>query len=216
VEESDDLLSDYTSETTFFDEERSPSTAGESKDVWQFVYYKIEGKVHIFGEWIARTKSHRYVVIGPDWLCVAMTYIVIVVPSVFVYLYLLENLAEKIVFFILFGLTVFGLTTVFVADPGLVRKYHHARSRHWTYWCVHNEEVICCPSGRRGGTHHTSHPFFTLFVFVFALSVWTVTIVNRSGPRGLCIAARAKCASRGTTTIARYVLRPTSFLFSFA
>jgi hypothetical protein len=167
VEESDDLLSDYTSETTFFDEERSPSTAGESKDVWQFVYYKIEGKVHIFGEWIARTKSHRYVVIGPDWLCVAMTYIVIVVPSVFVYLYLLENLAEKIVFFILFGLTVFGLTTVFVADPGLVRKYHHARSRHWTYWCVHNEEVICCPRGRRGGDSPHFAPIFHAFRFRF-------------------------------------------------
>jgi hypothetical protein len=134
IEESDDLLSDYTSETTFFDEERSPSTLGEIKDNWQFVYYKIDGRVHIFGEWVARTKSHRYVVIGPDWACVAMTYIVIVVPSVFVYLYLLENLAEKVVFFVLFGLTVFGLTTVFVADPGLVRKYHHARSRHWTYW----------------------------------------------------------------------------------
>lgn len=149
VEESDDLLSDYTSETTFFDEERSPSTIGDAKEAWQFVYYKIEGKVHIFGEWIARTKSHRYVVIGPDYLCVAMTYIVIIVPSVFVYLYLLENLAEKIVFFILFGLTVFGLTTVFIADPGLVRKYHHARSRHWTY-CDH------CESFRPPGTVHCS------------------------------------------------------------
>ena len=150
VEESDDLLSDYTSETTFFDEERSPSTLGtDAKESWQFLTYKIEGKVHIFGEWIARTKSHRYIVIGPDWLCVAMTYIVIVVPSVFVYLYLLENLAEKIVFFILFGLTVFGLTVVFIADPGLVRKYHHARSRHWTY-CDH------CESFRPPGTVHCS------------------------------------------------------------
>jgi hypothetical protein len=134
-DDSDDLLSDYTSETTFFDGERSGSTLGsKAKDVWHFISYKSDGRVHIFGEWVARTKAHRYIVIGPDWACVAMTYIVIIVPSIFVSLYLLENLAEKIVYFILFGLCIFGLTTVFIADPGLVRKYHHARSRHWTYW----------------------------------------------------------------------------------
>lgn len=105
-----------------------------AKDNWEFVCYRSDGRVHIFGEWAARTKSQRYIVIGPDWACVAMTYIVIIVPSTFVSIYLLVNLAEKIIYFILFGLCIFGLTTVFIADPGLVRKYHHARSRHWTYW----------------------------------------------------------------------------------
>lgn len=105
--------------------------------------------MHIFGEWLARTKSYRYLVIGPDWPCVLATYVIIVVPAVFVYLYLVNSLAEEIVFFIVFGLTIFGLTTVFVADPGLVRNYHHARSRHWTY-CDH------CESYRPPGTVHCS------------------------------------------------------------
>jgi len=150
-DESDDLLSDYTSETTFFDEDRQQSSTGAShgKEIWNFSLYKVDGKVHIIGEWIARTKSYRYAVIGPDWPCVVMTYIVIVVPSVFVYLYIVHTLAEEIIFFILFGLCIFGLTTVFLADPGLVRKYHHARSRHWTY-CDH------CESFRPPGTVHCS------------------------------------------------------------
>lgn len=109
---------------------------GHTKDIWEFIFYRSDGRVHIFGEWIARTKSHRYIVIGPDWACVAMTYTVIIIPSVFVSIYLLVNLAETIIYFVLFGLCIFGLTTVFIADPGLVRKYHHARSRHWTYWWV--------------------------------------------------------------------------------
>ena len=148
-DESDDLLSDYTSETTFFDDDKTPSTYNASKELWSYTCYKTEGKVHIFGEWIAKTKSYRYAVIGPDWPCVMMTYIVIVVPSVFVYIYLLHSLAEEIIFFLLFGVCIFGLTTVFIADPGLVRKYHHARSRHWTY-CDH------CESFRPPGTVHCS------------------------------------------------------------
>jgi len=70
-EEHEDLLSDYTSETTFFDEgQQAPSTGItcthlthsfihlfipctdlSSKDVWNFLFYKVDGKVHIFGEW---------------------------------------------------------------------------------------------------------------------------------------------------------------------
>ena len=71
-EENEDLLSDYTSETTFFDEgQQAPSTGIHSlthflartliysltntdlssKDIWNFIFYKVDGKVHIFGEW---------------------------------------------------------------------------------------------------------------------------------------------------------------------
>ena len=136
LKEEDDLLSDYTSETSFFDDVGSPSViaaAATLKEEWSYACYRSEGKVHIFGEWTSKTKASRMIVIGPDWPCVLMTYIVIVVPSVFVYLYIVHDLAEEIIFFLLFGLCIFGLTTVFVADPGLVRKYHHARDRNWTY-----------------------------------------------------------------------------------
>mmetsp|Transcript_15502 Transcript_15502/g.14852 ORF Transcript_15502/g.14852 Transcript_15502/m.14852 type:complete len:298 (+) Transcript_15502:209-1102(+) len=153
-DENDDLLSDYTSDTTFFDftdGKKSNSSNGNSKDddEWTFTYYKSDGKVIILGEWMAKTKSHRYIVIGPDYLCVAITHVMIIVPSVFVSLYLLENLAEQIVYFILFGLCILGLTLVFTADPGLLRKFHHARTRHWTY-CDH------CESFRPPGTVHCS------------------------------------------------------------
>ena len=136
LKEEDDLLSDYTSETSFFDDVGSPSmiaAATSLKEEWSYSCYRAEGKVHILGEWTSKTKASRMVVIGPDWPCVLMTYITIVVPSVFVYLYIVHDLAEEIIFFLLFGLCIFGLTTVFIADPGLVRKYHHARDRNWTY-----------------------------------------------------------------------------------
>ena len=66
-----------------------------------------------------------------------------------IYFYFAEYLAEKIIFDILIAICVFGLTAVVTADPGLVRKYHHARSRHWTY-CDH------CESFRPPGTVHCS------------------------------------------------------------
>ena len=182
--ENDDLLSDYTSETSFFDDVGSPSmiAAANSREEWSYNCYKSEGKVHIFGEWISKTKSTRMMVIGPDWPCVLMTYIAIVVPSVFVYLYIVHDLAEEIIFFILFGLCIFGLTTVFVADPGLVRKYHHARDRNWTYCdpcesfrpphtvhcsscqvCVASYDVSHCPIPAS-----RSFPFKTLLTFNLA------------------------------------------------
>ena len=69
-DENDEYLSDFTSETTFFDEEKLSASSSNDKvvkDVWQFVLYKTEGKVHVFGEWTARTMNSRYAVIGPDW-----------------------------------------------------------------------------------------------------------------------------------------------------
>ena len=131
---------------------------------------------------LAKSKSYRYAVIGPDWPCALLTYVVIIVPSIFVYLYLVRNIfiiqslthslililqvyttAEKIIFFIVFGLTIFGLTSVFVADPGLVRKYHHARTRHWTY-CDH------CESFRPPGTHSHTHAHSLMLTHSFTHS----------------------------------------------
>lgn len=148
-DEGDDLLSDYTSDTTFFDDEKASSAVDSSNESWTFSCHKSEGKVQILGEWISRRKAFRCAVVGPDWPCALVTYIVIIVPSIFVYLYLLNTLAELIIFFILFGICLFGLSATFFADPGLVRKYHHARSRHWTY-CDH------CESFRPPGTVHCS------------------------------------------------------------
>ncbi len=146
--EKDELLSDNTSDTSYCDDELT-SDHIQTNDVWKFVNFRHEGHVLVLGEWVSKTKSHRHMVIGPDWPCVIMTYVVICVPSVFVYLYLLNNTVEYVVFFIVLATTIFGLTSVFLADPGLVRKYHHARTRQWTF-CDH------CESFRPPGSVHCS------------------------------------------------------------
>ena len=65
------------------------------------------------------------------------------------YYYLAVLLVEQIIFDIVFAICIFGLTAVITADPGLDRKYHHARTRNWTY-CDH------CESFRPPGTVHCS------------------------------------------------------------
>ncbi len=142
----DDLLSEDASVTSF--DEGITSTQSMT-DSWKYTNIRFEGRVIILGEWVSRTKSHRNIVIGPDWPCVIMTYVVIGVPSVFVYLYILHNWVEMVVFFVLLAIVLFGLTAVFLADPGLVRRYHHARTRQWTF-CDH------CESFRPPGSVHCS------------------------------------------------------------
>lgn len=151
-DENDEFLSDFTSETTFFDEEKLTTSSANDKvpkDIWDFTLYRTEGKVLIFGEWTARTTSYRYAVVGPDWPCVLVTYVIIVLPAILIYYYMTPYIPEKVIFDVLFAFCIFGLTAVVTADPGLVRKYHHARSRHWTY-CDH------CESYRPPGTVHCS------------------------------------------------------------
>jgi hypothetical protein len=143
-EEGDDLLSEITSDTTFFDDDgssratyTSSSSIGQqfntanqnnssnnnaSKENWSFTPYRVEGKTIILGEWVAKTKSYRYAVIGPDWPCVLITYVFIVIPGVFSYLYLVHNIVEEVLFFLLFGICLFGLTTVVFIDPGLGKR----------------------------------------------------------------------------------------------
>lgn len=146
VDEQSDLLSDYSSDTSFYDDRTAMSDAKEN---WTFVPYRKDGRVSILGEWLSKSKSHRYCVIGPDWPCAIITYLMVIVPSIIVYFYLVESQLEEIIFLSLLALCLFGLSTVFLTDPGLVRRYHHARSRHWTY-------CDTCESFRPPGTVHCS------------------------------------------------------------
>ncbi len=149
-DENEDLLSDYSSATTFFDDEQTTfQTPSNSKEAWSFAFYRSEGKLHIFGEWTTRYKAYRYVVVGPDILWVLLTYIVIIVPSFFIYKYFVIEKIERIIFLVILGICIFGLTSAVLIDPGLVRKYHHARSRKWTF-CDR------CESFRPPGTVHCS------------------------------------------------------------
>ena len=68
-DELDEYLSDC-SDTTFFDDEKLTTSSHADKttvEVWNYTIYRMDGKVHIFGEWTARTISVRHAVIGPDW-----------------------------------------------------------------------------------------------------------------------------------------------------
>ena len=96
------------------------SSPSNQKRQWKRTNYKVEGRVLILGEWISKTECRRAIVIGPDWPCVIIAYFVIVIPSVFVYLYLLKYLAEKILFWVLLSSTLLGLTVVFLGGKNIV------------------------------------------------------------------------------------------------
>jgi len=111
--------------------------------------YKKEGKVHVIGEWRSSKKLRRYIVIGPDWPCVMITYLAIIIPSIVVEIYLVSEQTETIIYCVLLGTCILALTGVFIADAGMVRKYRYARTRYWTY-CDH------CESFRPPGSVHCS------------------------------------------------------------
>jgi hypothetical protein len=136
-EENEELLSDYTSATSFFDDvDADPRPALNQKperDVWAFSCYRNEGRVHVLGEWSTKSKAYRYIVIGPDIFWIILTYVLIMLPSYFIYVYYVQSELELIFYFVILGICIFSLTSSVLIDPGLVRKYHHARSRRWTY-----------------------------------------------------------------------------------
>lgn len=89
------------------------SSSSPKKREWKRTNCKYDGRVVIIGEWISKTECRRAIVIGPDWPCVIITYFVIIIPSVFVELYLLKYFAEVVLFWILLPATLLGLTLVF-------------------------------------------------------------------------------------------------------
>lgn len=64
-------------------------------DIWDWM---VSNTILLSGEWVAKTKSFRYAVIGPDWPCVLVTYVFIIVPSVCAYVYLVQNLIEEVIY----------------------------------------------------------------------------------------------------------------------
>eukprot|EP01041_Mallomonas_annulata_P010077 gene10077-20997_t len=136
-------------------DEESDSKAKDKKEskkkgrVSRFQCCKMEGKVHIIGEWKSSKQTRRLLVIGPDWPCVTVTYICIVVPCVLIYNYMIDSKTEAIIFYCLFACCLLALTAVVVSDPGLVKKYRNAKTRYWTY-CDH------CESFRPPGSVHCS------------------------------------------------------------
>ena len=161
--EAESLLSHY-SNTTFYesDEDKHP-VAGEldpgtvagagavekKAKNWKYTGYRSEGSVHIFGEWTCRSEAFRMLVIGPDISYSVATLVLIVVPSILAYLYILKNTVELVIYSILLTLCLGSFIGVFFADPGLLRKYNHARSAKWTY-CDY------CESFRPPGCVHCS------------------------------------------------------------
>lgn len=131
---------DYSSDTSFFDEDEVAVTLVP----WKFTLYKKIGNMHVFCEWARKTKIYRFAVIGPGWWCAMVIYALLLGLCGYVNNYLLKSLSAKIIFHLLFGVSIIGHTITFLIDPGLLRKYHHARSRHWSY--CDNCESFCPPN----------------------------------------------------------------------
>lgn len=153
TEVSDSPMSglDFSSDSTFYDEETSllSQQIQSKQDPTTFSYYLFEGNVLIIGQKVVKTNIFRYLVIGPDFKFVIITYAVILIPTIFTYLILIENIIEEILFSFIFVLTILSLTITVLIDPGLVRKYHNARTRFWTF-------CDFCESFRPPGTVHCS------------------------------------------------------------
>lgn len=114
-----------------------------------FLRYRVDGYVIIIGEWLSRSKGYRLIVLGPDWPCALGTLLLLLITTWLVFRYGVKTNIEQIVFGVIALLTVFTFFSVFISDPGLMRKYHHARSRQWTF-CDQ------CDSFRPNATVHCS------------------------------------------------------------
>jgi hypothetical protein len=156
--ENSGLMSAY-SNTTFYDSDqedtrtdaqRSNDGLVDEKDKrWKYTPYRQEGNMHIAGEWTFRSEAFRLMVIGPDVMYSFATLCLIVIPSMLMYKYVVEKAIANIVYTCLFVLCLGSFIGVFISDPGLLRKYNHARSAKWTY-CDH------CESFRPPGCVHCS------------------------------------------------------------
>lgn len=162
--ETHSLLSQY-SNTTFDDsddgameESRGASEFVKSgeKD-WKYTFYRMEGNLHIISEWTYKSESYRIAVIGPDYLYAFATLLFILLPSIFAYMFLLVATWSVVVYTMLFVVCMVSFFRIFISDPGILRKYNHARSSKWTYCdfcssfrprgCVHCSTCKACVSG---------------------------------------------------------------------
>lgn len=153
-----DASSSSEFESTDYDDDASDSsfeggstnTPTQHEDLtWQYTPWRREGRVVLIGEWKRGTHYSRDIVIGPDWPCTIVTYVIIFIFALFVIAYLADNIYELVAYSTVVALTLYSLSVVFLADPGLLRRYHHARKSNWTY-CDH------CSSFRMPGTVHCS------------------------------------------------------------
>ncbi len=121
------------SDQQFHDKFAAHGQLPEDGDETTFIRYRVDGFVVIIGEWLSRSKGYRLIVLGPDWPCAMCTLLLLLLNTWMVFNYCAKTNIEQIVFGVIALLTVFTFLTVFVSDPGLMRKYHHARSRQWTF-----------------------------------------------------------------------------------
>jgi hypothetical protein len=117
----------------FHDKFATHGQLSEDGDDVTFLRYRYDGHVVIIGEWLSRSKGYRLMVLGPDWPCAFGTFILLLFTTWLMFHYCVTTNVEQIMFGVIASLTLFTFLSVFISDPGLMRKYHHARSRQWTF-----------------------------------------------------------------------------------
>ncbi len=114
-----------------------------------FVFYRKQGNLHIFCEWLShRRELVRTVILGPNLLCVALTYAIVAAP----YLLLVHANVEgdlRTVLVASVGVSLVLLSAIVISDPGLARTYERAEGSKWAY-------CVLCKSHRPPNTAHCS------------------------------------------------------------
>jgi hypothetical protein len=147
--EQSDLLS-FQSNTTFYDSEPDETMVEKEKDhEWNYITHRLEGQVNIFFEWTYKSEAIRMLVIGPDVMFPFFSMVLITGPAIVAYIYLLDTVWKMTLFTIFLTLVYIGFFLTYTQDPGMMRKYHHARTTKWTY-CDN------CESFRPPDTTHCS------------------------------------------------------------
>lgn len=123
-EEKQALIPDHDTE------ELETTSIDDDNDEQGYVRCEQDGATHV----VRWSKQKRCCVVGPDWPCLLVTFVVISIPSILAIIYLMTSEVEQIIFYIIFATTVVSLMIVACLDPGIVPNHRRSRSRRWTYW----------------------------------------------------------------------------------
>lgn len=105
----------------------------KKNESWRFTSYQTFGNLYILLEWLSNSKSIRVFIIGPDWVYYLLFLFVLGSFWLFVNRICSSFYVLKLIYSLVTILILFSSLCSFLYDPGVLRRYHHARSKFWTY-----------------------------------------------------------------------------------